>query len=195
MTFCYNCGQQLDDGLEKYCPNCGKDLTGKVSTYGKDSINIHNTTGDVFGLGITGSGNIVGKNIVVEPETINASKQELDKIPISKYATSLKEFSDSLNQQFKGKQIPEEKIKEINNSLNELAKELQDVNPGEENDIRSEKRKTLFGKVGNVIRGVIKILPIAGTVTSIASSLFIPLTPFGGLIGGSVHNIVSSYIK
>src|SRR5205814_5654805 len=130
--FCSNCGQQLTIGTEKFCPNCGRDLTGKALVAdNKDSINIQGTGGDVFGVGVRGSGNVIGKNIVVGSGTINVSQQELGKIPVPEYANALKEFSESVNQQLKGRQIPEEKVKDINNNMNELAKEVQDIKPGE----------------------------------------------------------------
>ena len=44
----------------------------------------------------------------------------------------MKELSESVNQQLKGKQIPEDQVKEINNNLNEFAKEVWDMKPGEE---------------------------------------------------------------
>jgi hypothetical protein len=91
------------------------------------SIHIQDTGGDVIGVGVRGSGNIIGKNIVVGSGTINVSQQELTKIPVSENA--LKEFSESVNQQLKGREIPEEKVKDINNNLNELAKEVQDIKP------------------------------------------------------------------
>lgn len=69
-----------------------------------------------FGVGFSGSDNIVGKNIVVGSGTINVSKQELSRVD-SQYAKVLMEFSDKINQQLQGHQIPEEQVKDINNSL------------------------------------------------------------------------------
>jgi zinc-ribbon domain len=195
MTFCSNCGQQLTVGTEKFCPNCGQDLKkGEAVTANDnsgDSVNIHDTKGDVFGVGVRGSGNIIGKNIVVGSGTINVSQQELSKIPIHEYANALKEFSESVTQYLKGKQIPEDKVNEINVGINELAKEVQDINPGEEKQVSPAKRRTLNGKFGNVVRGVLKVLPAAATI---ASSLFSPLAPFSSLIGESVQKVVDDYV-
>jgi hypothetical protein len=193
LTFCSKCGQELTLGIEKFCPNCGQDLNKGGATADKigKSINIQGTGGDVIGVGVNGSGNIIGKNIVVGSGTINVSQQELSKIPIPEYANALKEFSESINQQLQGKQIPEEQVKEINSNLNELAKEVQDIKPGQEQQISPAKRRTLNGKFGNVIRGVLKVLPTAATI---ASSLFPPLAPFSGLIGESVEKVVSDYV-
>lgn len=80
MLFCSHCGRQLTIGTEKFCPNCGQDLKkgGVESTtinHNVDSIRIEGTGGDVFGVG--GSGNIVGKNVVVGSGTINVSQQSV----------------------------------------------------------------------------------------------------------------------
>jgi SMC interacting uncharacterized protein involved in chromosome segregation len=104
----------------------------------------------------------------------------------------LKEFSDSINQQLKGKEIPEEQVKEINSNLNEFAKEVQDVKPGEEKQVSPAKRRILNGKFGNVVSGVLKVLP---TAARIGSSLFAPLAPFSDVIGESVQKVVADYIE
>jgi hypothetical protein len=194
VPFCSNCGQQLTVGTEKFCPNCGQDLKmgGATKTIAGDSINIQGTGGDVFGVGVSGTGHTIGKNIVIGSGTINVSQQELSKIPVPEYANALKEFSDSINQQLKGKEIPEEQVKEINGNLNEFAKEVQDVKPGEEKQISPAKKRILNGKFGNVVRGVLKVLP---TAARIGSSLFAPLAPFSGLIGESVQKVVDDYIE
>jgi hypothetical protein len=97
----------------------------------RNSVNVKNTKGDVLGVGVSGSGHIIGKNIVVGSGTINVSETEFQKIP-NEYAQALKEFSENINQQLKGKQIPEEDVKSINNNMNELAREVEDIKPGKE---------------------------------------------------------------
>ncbi|HZI70267.1 MAG TPA: hypothetical protein VFD60_03805, partial [Nitrososphaeraceae archaeon] len=105
MTFCSNCGQQLNIGTEKFCPNCGQDLKvgGAVSANRDPSINIGNTQGDVMGVGFSGDGNIIGKNITVG--SVGIGEQQLQKIP-KEYADSLKAFTDAINQQFKANNVP-----------------------------------------------------------------------------------------
>ena len=43
-------------------------------------------------------------------------------------------------------------------NLNELAKEVQDVKPGEEKQISPAKKRTLNGKLGNVVRVFILVI-------------------------------------
>lgn len=58
MKYCSKCGDQLKIGTEKFCPNCGQSLKngGEVITDTNpksSSINIENTGGSVFGVGIS----------------------------------------------------------------------------------------------------------------------------------------------
>jgi zinc-ribbon domain len=180
MPFCSNCGQQLTIGTEKFCPNCGQDLKkggGAEATTNhnvRDSINIQGAGGDVFGIGVRGSGHVIGKNVVVGSGTISINEQQLQKLP-DKYAESLKTFSETLNNHLKGQQVPEDKVKEVNETLNDFAKEVEDVKPGEEKNLNARKNRIINGKFGNIVQGVFKVLP---TVARIASSLFAPLSPF-----------------
>jgi hypothetical protein len=60
---------------------------------------------------------------VLQYETfLNVSQTQLQQIP-NEYATALKEFSEQINNQLKGKQLPKEQIKSVNNSLEELARD------------------------------------------------------------------------
>jgi tetratricopeptide (TPR) repeat protein len=64
VTFCHQCGYQLNLGIEKFCPKCGTNLQGlSANTKSATSANISNTSGDVLGTGLTGSGNIIGKEV------------------------------------------------------------------------------------------------------------------------------------
>lgn len=63
---------------------------------------------DVIGIGVTGSGNVIGNNI-----TIN--RRQLQNIP-TEYSESLKEFMKELNKF----NIPPEQAKPIQDSLNDL---------------------------------------------------------------------------
>jgi hypothetical protein len=56
--------------------------------------------------------------------------------------------------------------------------------------IHPGKRRVLNGKLGSVIRSVLKVLP---TAARIGSSLFAPLAPFSSLIGETVEKVVADY--
>jgi len=85
-------------------------------------IRISKTQGDVFGIGLSGTDNIVGKNI--SPGHINFSQPQFPTTISNEY---LKALSDSINKSLKDKQVSEEKIKSINISLQEFTKKVEDV--------------------------------------------------------------------
>jgi tetratricopeptide (TPR) repeat protein len=197
--FCSECGQQLTTGTEKFCPNCGQGLMkgglrGREATSeteeNRSGINISETHGDVIGTGFSDSGNVIGKNIVVGSGTINVSQQELTKIQDPEYARALKDFSENINEQLKGRQTPEEQVKSINTSLEELAKEVQDVKPGREEQMDYPKQVNIESKTVSVVQKILSGLPEAET-----GATFTPLAPFSKLIGKGVQGIVDAIGK
>jgi hypothetical protein len=181
---------------EKFCPSCGQDLKGedgvlvKTNRKNSSSININHAGGDVYGVGVSGSGNIIGKNVIVGSGTINVSQTQRQQIP-TEYATALKEFSEEMNNQLKGKQVPEEQIKSVNNSLQELAKEVQNVKPENEEQIDYAKQVNIESKTVSVVQKVLNLLP----ETAETAATFTPLAPFSKLIGKGVKQIVDAIAK
>ena len=199
MKYCPDCGEHLILGTEKFCPNCGQDLTkGEVREEAtlepeenRRGINISGTQRDVIGFGFSGSGNIIGKNIVVGSGTINVSQQELAKIQGPEYARALKDFCENINRQLKGRHIPEEKVKEINTSLEELAKEVQDVKPGREEQMDYPNQVNIESKTVSVVQKILNVLPEAAET----AATFTPLAPFNKIIGKGVTQIVDAIAK
>jgi methyl-accepting chemotaxis protein len=200
MRFCSACGQELITGTEKFCSSCGQDLKKEEDEVllepnrKNSSINIDHAGGDVFGVGVSGSGHIIGKNVVVGSGTINVSQTQLQQLP-NEYATALEEFSDEINNQLKGMQIPEEQIESVNNSLEELAKAVQDVKPAKEGNEQEQidytKPGNIESKTANVVQKVLNILPEAAET----AATFTPLAPFSKLIGKGVDQIVGALTK
>jgi hypothetical protein len=126
----------------------------------KGGIHISNVTGEVSGVTYGGTGNITGKNIVVGSGTINVSEQQLSKIP-NEYAESLRAFSEAVTNQLKNRQILEDHVKSINQSISELAKAIEGVKPGAEQEIDYEKQKNIEAKTGSLIQRVLNVLPQA----------------------------------
>jgi coproporphyrinogen III oxidase-like Fe-S oxidoreductase len=180
----------------KYCPEYGNDLKkNKINDDDNktNSIKIENSKGDIIGVGVSGFGYTIGKNIVIGSGTINVNENQLQKIP-NEYADALKKFTEILNQQFKDQQVPKEQVQEINNTLQDFAKEVEEVKPEEEEKekINPGKRRIFNGKFGKVVQTVLKVLP---TAAKIGSSLFAPLAPFSDLIGESVQKVVDDFIE
>jgi hypothetical protein len=200
MKYCSNCDQQLVLGTENFCPNCGQDLNkgglreGEVMLEPEENrrgLNTSRIQGHVMGVGFSGSGNIIGKNVVVGPGTINVSQQGLAKIQDPEYAKALKDFSENINQQLKGRQISEEQVKSINSSLEELAQEVQGVKSGREEHIDYPKRLNIESKTVSVVQKILNVLPEA---TETAAT-FRPLAPFSKLIDNVVTQIVEDIAK
>lgn len=150
------------------------------------NINISGVSGDVIGVGVEGVGHTFGKNITVG--TININANQLKKMP-GEYAKSLENFSKSANEQLKINKIPQEKVAPVQESINELAKEVEDVKPDEK--ISVVKKKNIDAKFTSVVEGLLKVLP--KTAETIAA--FTPLAPFGKLIGQGVEELVKTIQK
>jgi hypothetical protein len=129
-----------------------------------------------------GSDNIYGKNIVVGSGTVSVSEPQLEKSS-NEYVQSLKSFSEIINEQLKGLQIPEEQIKSINESVNELAKEVKDIKLGKEKGIDYVKQTVVESRTATLIQKVLNVLPQAAET----ATTFTPLAPFSKLIGKGVQ--------
>jgi hypothetical protein len=151
------------------------------------SINNISADGDVIGNNVSGNNNIFGKTVVVGDGTINVSEQRFAQIQDNEYVENLKKFSENINNQLKGLQVSEEQVKSINESINELAKEVKDIKPGKE-EVDYVKQTNVEAKTANVIQKVLDVLPqVAETATT-----FTPLAPFSKLIGKGVQGIVDA---
>jgi regulator of replication initiation timing len=134
-----------------------------------------------------GSGNITGEYVVVGSGTINASEQQLAKIP-NEYAESLRAFSENINNQLQGRQVPQEQVESLKQSINNLSKELEDIKSGKEQEIDEEKRVNVEARTTSVIQRVLNVLPQAAE----NAATFTPLAPLSKLIGKGVQEIVNA---
>ena len=154
----------------------------------KGGIHISGMQGDVSGTINGGTGNIAAKYVVVGSGTINVSEQQLARIQNNEYAQSLRSFSENINKQLKDRQIPEEQIKSINQSMSELAKEVEDIKPGKEREIDYVKQTNIETKTASVIQKVLNVLPQAAETTV----TFTSLAPFSKLIGKGMQEMVNA---
>jgi hypothetical protein len=137
-------------------------------------VHIGNVGGDVIGIGVAGSGNVIGKNIVI-------NKQQLKNMP-SEYAESLTKFIE----EFKKYNIPPEQAKPIQNGLNDFTKEVEGLKPEEKVSI--VKQKSINSKFSIFAEKILKVLP----KTAETVSAFTPLAPFSKLIGEGVQHLVEA---
>jgi hypothetical protein len=154
---------------------------------GSNKINIGNVGGNINGNIIAGSGNVTGENINISG-TITINEKDLEKVP-AEYAQSLKQFESTINEELKKNKIEKEKIEPVQESLNELAKEMKEIPPAEE--LPPHKKNKIGAKLANIAEGLLKILP--KTAETIAA--FTPLAPFSKLIGEGVEAMVTAIQK
>lgn len=156
---------------------------------GNSGVNIGNVGGDVVGVGVSGSGNIIGKGINVDISgTVTIDSQVLNKLP-AEYAQALKGFADNINEQLKRNNIASQQVLPIKESLNELAKETEGLTPDKVPSIL--KKQTWNEKFFRVLKNVVPLLP--KTAETIAA--FTPLSPFSKIIGESVQHLIEGIQK
>lgn len=146
-------------------------------------INISNNSGDVNGVNISGTGNIIGKNINVSGN-IKIDQRDMKNVP-EIYSRSIVVFADLLNNQLKDKNIPIDKTEEIEKQLNQILSEIKDIDDKKIDEQKKGKIRTFFEKM---MKGILKVLPASAETFS----SFTPLAPFSKLIGKSIEEIIKS---
>ena len=155
----------------------------------KTGVNISNVGGDVIGTNVTGTGNIIGKDINVDISgTVSINNQILDRLP-EEYSNAFKEFTERINEQIKRNSVIPQQVEPIQESINELAKETEAISPNKEPSIL--KQQSWKEKFFRVLKNVLPVLP--KTVETIAA--FTPLSPFSKIIGESVEKLVEGVQK
>lgn len=98
-------------------------------------------------------------------------------------------FSQEVTAQFRKHNISQEKAAPVQESINELVKEVEGIKPEEKVDI--EKQEDIKYKIKKIALKLCKILPdVAETM-----STFTPLAPFSKIIGKGVEEIVKESQK
>ncbi len=197
LTFCHQCGHNLPLGVEKFCPGCGFNLNEYEDNRNKDSsIQISNKSGNIIGGVVSGKnnkfsqniGNTVNKSVVKFNPCI--SQIELDKIP-EEYSKALTNFINDLNDKIKGNPVPEEKIKEVKDTITDFVEGVQVTKQEDGEKVGVSNKETIGNKFKKMVKVALKILPAATAIASVVS-FGVHLAPFSGLIGESVHNIIEN---
>jgi hypothetical protein len=172
MKFCPECGSQFTSEAEKFCPNCGYDVSEGVAipseTKNKNSINISNTGGDVFGVRVSGSGNIIGKQITINKTTYNKLEPE--------FLNSLEDLLSLINKN--SENLEEEQRKSLQESIDGLAKVMEGLKAGQVVKDGETKDEIKFKQI-NLAEKIVDYLPeVAESIASVT-----PLAPFSKVIG------------
>ena len=147
-------------------------------------IHISGVGGDVIGIDVSGSGNIIGKNINVDISgTVSINSQILNKLP-EEYSSAFKQFTEKINEQIKKSNITPQQVQPIQESITELAKETEGMSPDKEPPIL--KKQNWKEKFFRVLKKVLPVLPKAAETIA----AFTPLAPFSKIIGETVEKVV-----
>ena len=147
-------------------------------------INISGVGGDVIGVGVSGSGNIVGKQINV-PSGLRLSSEQLARLP-DEYASSLRAFSEAVNRQIAAQRVPAAAIAPVQTEVEALVNEVEQVKP--DKPVPIVKKAGITTRLAAIAKGLLKILP--QTAETVAT--FTPLAPFSKLIGTGVDEVIKS---
>jgi len=172
MKFCPECGFQFTTGTEKFCLNCGYDINKGAALpsegKNKNSIHIERTGGDVVGIGVTGSGNIIGKEITINKTTYNKLEPE--------FRSSLRDFLALINRY--SEKLSEEQRKSLKESLDGLAKVVEGLKAGQV--VKDDETKDeIKSKQITLAEKIVEYLPqVAELIASVT-----PLAPISKVIG------------
>jgi hypothetical protein len=134
----------------------------------RDEVHIGNVGGDVVGVGVSGSGNIIGKNININQTTYSKLEPE--------FRNSLEEFVVLINSH--SGQLTEDQKRSLNESIDALAKEAEGLKSGEV-VTDEEKADEIKSKQISLADKVVEYLPqVAESIASVT-----PLAPLSKVIG------------
>jgi tetratricopeptide (TPR) repeat protein len=127
---------------------------------------------------------------IIEIIVVQREKEDRKALPttgqVNQYAESLKSFYEYIKQQFKARNIPTGQLKPIEQSIQELCKDVEDVQEPEK--ITWIKKKRIDTKFADVVKNVTTALPEAQE----SLAVFTALAPLSNLIeeGGEIQEIV-----
>jgi hypothetical protein len=148
------------------------------------SINISGVGGDVIGVGVSGTGNIVGRHVNAA-SGLQLSPALLARLP-GEYASSLTAFSTAVNRQLADKNIPAEQVIPVQKEVEALVKDVEEIQA--DKPIPIIKKAGITTRLAAIAKGLLKILP--QTAETVAT--FTPLAPFSKLIGTGVDEVIKA---
>jgi hypothetical protein len=151
-------------------------------------IDISGNPGDVIGVGISGDGNIIGKNITIGG-SININKNILNNTD-PQFKNSIEEFEKIINEKLRGIPVPEDSKKALQENVERLVKEVKGVKPDQV--LQDEDRvDSIKSYMVNIADKIVELSPdIAESIASMT-----PLAPFSKVIGKGVGFIADRIKK
>jgi hypothetical protein len=121
-------------------------------------------------------------------DSITINKEYLQRMP-QEYAASLQQVTEKINEELKKEKAPPEKVAPLQESANDLAKELSDVKQPE--TVPYEKKNTIGSKLIKFGKAIARASP---TIARIVIGMT-PLAPISGLVGQAFDKIVKESMK
>ncbi len=156
----------------------------------KGAIHIGRAGGDVIGVGVSGSGNIIGSNIATgdnygsSSRNVAVDEEVFKKIP-SAYADALKAICDRINADIE-KQLTvvnQSRILRLNSSLDEMAAEMTHIDYDTESRINQKETRKITRHIMTMLMRVLELVADISPVTVKFLSDSSVLRPFSKLIG------------
>jgi hypothetical protein len=132
------------------------------------SIKIGNVGGDIQGIGVSGSGNVIGKGIVINNSTYTNLEPQ--------FSVSLEQFLSLINDHHHI--LSDENERSLKESIDSLAKLVEGLNPDKVLE-DEEKRDEIKSEQITLANKVVKYLPKFAESIALAT----PLAPFNEVIG------------
>jgi hypothetical protein len=139
-------------------------------------VHTSSISGDIIGVGISGDGNIIGKNITIGG-SVNINKSILNNTD-PQFKNSIEEFEKTINEKLKDIPVSEDSKISLQENVEKLAKEVKDVKPDQV--LQDEDRvDSIKSYLVNISDKIVELSPnIAESIASMT-----PLAPFSKVIG------------
>jgi hypothetical protein len=130
------------------------------------------------------------RRVVVTNDSITINKAYLERMP-AEYARSLETLTSKINEELEKQKLPHDKLLLLQESANDLAKELTDIRPQQMEKIPFEKRNAIGSKLIKLGRAMARTSPTtARTVIGMT-----PLSPISALVGEGFDKIVEHALE
>ena len=134
--FCPQCRYSSVFNIQEYCTSCGTKLQQKerveAASWNSSSIGIQDTKGDVIGISVSGTGNIIGKEIkyTVDGDVLNLNLNNVTNDVLERLqrivTVQISPLTESMIS-YKEDHVIKAKMVEANNTQQEISSILEDL--------------------------------------------------------------------
>jgi hypothetical protein len=132
--------------------------------------------------------NYSGTTEVNVADSITINKEYIQRMP-QEYAASFEQLTQKINEELKKEKLPPEKVVPLQESANDLAKELSDVKQPQA--VSFEKKNSIASKFIKFGKAIARASP---TIARIVIGMT-PLAPISGLVGEAFDKIIEHSLE